>query len=77
MFVFEKDTANNIIEILTGTRETELSELGKSVIEELGNIVPASYMNAIAKIYKFLTIIPSVPAVAYDMLGCNFVPQHL
>ncbi|MCG4571605.1 chemotaxis protein CheC [Clostridium cochlearium] len=68
LFVFEKDTANNIIEILTGKIETELSELGKSVIEELGNIVSASYMNAIAR-FTNLTIIPSVPAVAYDMLG--------
>ncbi|BDR67510.1 CheY-P-specific phosphatase CheC [Clostridium tetani] len=68
LFVFEKETANNIIEILTGMKETELSSLGKSVIEELGNIISASYMNAIAR-FTNLTIIPSVPAVTYDMLG--------
>lgn len=68
LLIFEEKTAKSIIEILTGMKETELSPLGKSVIEELGNILSASYMNAIAR-FTNLTIIPSVPAVTYDMLG--------
>lgn len=68
LFILKEETANSIIEILTGTKEAELSPLGKSVLEELGNIISASYMNAIAK-FANLTIIPSVPAVTYDMLG--------
>lgn len=67
LLIFEEKTAKSIIEILTGIKETELSSLGKSVIEELGNILSASYMNAIAK-FTNLTIIPSVPAVTYDMV---------
>lgn len=68
LFVLKEETANSIIEILTGMKEAELSPLGKSVLEELGNIISASYMDAIAK-FANLTIIPSVPAVTYDMLG--------
>lgn len=68
LFVFEKETAVNIIELLIGVKEDSVSEMGNSVISEIGNIISASYMNAIAK-FTNLTIIPSVPAVAYDMLG--------
>ena len=68
MFVFEKDIALNLVEILTGKKEEYLSEMGNSVICEMGNIISSSYMNAIAK-FTGLPIMPSVPAVTYDMLG--------
>lgn len=68
LFVFEKDTALSLVEILTGKKEDYLSEMGNSVICEIGNIISSSYMNAIAK-FTGLTLIPSVPAVTYDMLG--------
>lgn len=68
LFVFEKDTALNLVEILTGQKEEYLSEMGNSVICEVGNIISSSYMNAITK-FTGLPIMPSVPAVTYDMLG--------
>jgi len=68
LFVFEKDTALNLVEILTGQKEEYLSDMGNSVICEVGNIISSSYMNAIAK-FTGLTVMPSVPAVTYDMLG--------
>jgi Chemotaxis protein CheC, inhibitor of MCP methylation len=68
LFVFEKDTALNLVEILTGLQEEYLSDMGNSVICEIGNIISSSYMNAIAK-FTGLTVMPSVPAVTYDMLG--------
>lgn len=68
LFIFDSDTARNMIELLTGQREEEFSELGYSVLCEVGNIISGSYMNAIAK-FTNLMIMPSVPAVAYDMLG--------
>lgn len=68
LFVFEKEVALNIIESLTGMRDEEFGELGSSVLCEIGNIVSGSYMNAIAK-FTNLVIMPSVPAMAYDMLG--------
>ena len=68
LFIFEKDVALNLIETMMGRKEDCLSEMGNSVLCEIGNIIAGSYMNAIAKLTN-LQIIPSVPAVAYDMLG--------
>lgn len=68
LFIFDDETANNMIELLTGKKEDKFSELGYSVLCEIGNIIAGSYMNAIAK-FTNLLILPSVPAVADDMLG--------
>jgi chemotaxis protein CheC len=68
LFVFEKETTLKLVETLTGMKEEYLSEMGNSVICEIGNIISSSYMNAIAK-FTGLSIMPSVPAVTYDMLG--------
>lgn len=68
LFVFEKDTALNLVDILTGEKEEYLSDMGNSVICEVGNIISSSYMNAISK-FTGLNVMPSVPAVTYDMLG--------
>ncbi|MDP4088233.1 MAG: chemotaxis protein CheC [Bacillota bacterium] len=68
LFIFDDETAKNMIQQLTGMREEEFSELGYSVLCEVGNIISGSYMNAIAK-FTNLVIMPSVPAVTYDMLG--------
>jgi chemotaxis protein CheC len=68
LFIFEKDTALRLVEILTGMKEEQISEMGNSVICEIGNIISSSYMNAISK-FTNLMIMPSVPAVTYDMLG--------
>lgn len=68
LFIFEKDTALTLVEILTGMKEEQISEMGNSVICEIGNIISSSYMNAISK-FTNLMIMPSVPAVTYDMLG--------
>ena len=68
LFVFEKSTALDLVHRLTGMQEEELSEMGNSVMCEIGNIISTSYMYAIAW-FTNLTITPSVPAVSYDMLG--------
>ncbi|MEW8956213.1 chemotaxis protein CheC [Clostridium sp.] len=68
LFILEKEVAENMIEALTGVREEEFSEMGNSVLCEIGNIIAGSYMNSIAK-FTNLAITPSVPAVTYDMLG--------
>lgn len=68
LFVFEEDVAFNIIKTLTGIEENELSEMGTSVLSEIGNIISASYMNAISR-FTNLSIMPSVPAVSYDMMA--------
>ncbi len=68
LFVFEKETALGIIESLIGEKNGQISEMGNSVLCEIGNIISGSYLNAISKLTN-LAIMPSVPAVATDMLG--------
>lgn len=68
LFVFDKETAMGIVESLTGNKDEDLSGIGGSVLCEIGNIISGSYMNAISK-FTNLLIMPSVPAVTYDMLG--------
>lgn len=67
LLVFKQETAKEIISKLIGNNESPESEMGKSVLCEIANIISASYMNSIAK-FTNLHITPSVPAVAYDML---------
>ncbi len=68
LYVLEKDTALGIIASLTGEVSEEISEMGDSVLCEIGNIISGAYLNAIAMLTNLL-ILPSVPAVATDMLG--------
>ncbi|MFX0548847.1 chemotaxis protein CheC [Hathewaya histolytica] len=68
LFIFSKSAAGNIIKDLTGVYENKLTDMGASVLCEIGNIISSSYMNAISK-FTNLAIMPSVPAVTCDMLG--------
>lgn len=68
LFVYNSHEAQNIISLLTGELSKDITELGASVLMEVGNIVSSSYMNAIAKLTG-LNLIPSVPAMSQDMLG--------
>lgn len=68
LLVFTKDTSENIISRLVGSKEAPDSEMGNSVLCEIANIISASYMNSIAQLTQ-LAIAPSVPALSYDMLG--------
>jgi chemotaxis protein CheC len=68
LFTLEKEVALKIISKLTGEEQEVISELGNSALCEIGNIISSSFMNAIAKLTN-LTLMPSVPAVALDMMG--------
>lgn len=67
LFVFDKNTIIKIVESLVGQQGDELSEVGFSVLAEIGNIIFATYMNAIGQLTS-LNLYPSVPAVTKDML---------
>ena len=68
LYVIDKDSALNIIASLTGEVSEEISEMGDSALCEIGNIISGAYLNAIAMLTNLL-ILPSVPAIAKDMLG--------
>lgn len=68
LIVFQLDVAYSIISMLTGKIEEEISEMGASVLCEIGNILCGTYMNAISQVTR-LNVMSSVPAIACDMMG--------
>lgn len=68
LFILGKEPAFEIINDLTGSDDDHLTQMGSSVIAEVGNIIACAFMNAISKLTN-LEMIASVPAVTYDMLG--------
>lgn len=67
LYVFDKKVAVEIAEILIEDYDV-FSEMGMSTMGEIGNIIASSYMNAIVS-FTGLKMIPSVPAVTYDMFN--------
>jgi len=66
-------SAKNIISLLlgnaySGSLHEDFSEIEISALEELGNILTAAYLGAISS-FTGLSIKPSVPDFACDMLG--------
>lgn len=71
MFLLNKEFSHNVLDSLLGEEFSALNELddmGESAILEVGNIMAASYVNAIASLTG-LTIDLSVPNMCFDMAG--------
>lgn len=62
------DSALVLIRLLTGETKTQIDELGRSALQEMGNIMVTSFLNALSKMADLL-LVPSVPGVAIDMAG--------
>lgn len=68
LIIFKSDVAKDVVEMLLGKREEDFSELGVSVLCEIGNILTGAYMNSISQ-FTGLKVTSSVPAVSYDMIS--------
>ncbi|MBW6510834.1 MAG: chemotaxis protein CheC [Desulfuromonadaceae bacterium] len=70
LLVFPTDSVNRLLTILLGDahRGSELDDIATSTLKEVGNILASAYLNALGSVLG-LTLIPSVPALAYDMAG--------
>lgn len=71
MFLLHKEFASQMVGALCGCEldiAAELDEMGESAIREVGNIMAASYINAIAELTS-LRINLSVPSLCVDMAG--------
>lgn len=71
MFLLHKEFAHMVLNSLVGSEFdgfSELNEMDKSTIQEVGNIMAASYINAMAAMTG-LTIDISVPTMNVDMAG--------
>lgn len=73
MFLLPTESAEELIESLMGQSEPEglAGEISQSAIMEVGNILSSSYLNALSE-FANLTVVPSTPALAYDMAGALF-----
>ena len=71
MFMLDLHSARFFVDKLMGTNDPEninIGEIELSAIKEIGNIIAASYLSAIASLTN-LVISPSVPYLAIDMAG--------
>lgn len=71
LFVLESSDARMLVQQLIGCGNNEgegFSEMEKSALQEIGNIISGAYLSAISKMTN-LTISVSVPSLAFDMAG--------
>ena len=71
MFVMDCDSAKSVISGILHVEEpadAEFSEVGLSVLQEMGNIIAGSYLSAISALTN-LSIAPTVPYMSVDMAG--------
>lgn len=71
IFLLTQESALKLVDLLMGLpagTTVSLDEMGRSVIMEAGNILTGSFLTAFADFCR-LQLIPSVPAIAHDMLG--------
>ena len=71
MFLLHKEFAHMVLSLLTGSEfdgQNELQDMDKSAVQEVGNIMAASYINAMAAMTD-LKIDLSIPTMNVDMAG--------
>ncbi|MDY6907056.1 MAG: chemotaxis protein CheC [Chloroflexota bacterium] len=71
MLAFPPETAFELVDMLmaqTSGSTTELGDMERSALGEIGNIVGSFFLNAVAD-YAGLRLLPSPPAVVMDMAG--------
>lgn len=67
-FLLPLDSALVLLRLLIGDDSGDIDDLARSALQELGNIMITSYLNALSKMTDLL-MAPSVPGVAVDMAG--------
>lgn len=71
MFMLERTSAHNLVDILMGRAENdneEFSEMDLSALSEIGNIISGAYLSSLSTLTNML-ITPSVPYMSIDMAG--------
>jgi chemotaxis protein CheC len=70
LLIFPRSSAQRLLARLLGHEETSLvmNEINCSTLKEVGNILASAYLSALGSLLH-MTLIPSVPLLAYDMAG--------
>ncbi len=74
LIIFPKEKIFSMLDFVMKRKIGETKELGEneqSALKEIGNIIVSAYLNAIAK-FIGLNSVPSVPALAIDMIEAIF-----
>ncbi|NMB40924.1 MAG: chemotaxis protein CheC [Firmicutes bacterium] len=66
LFVLSLESAANLVSVLVPGSQGEFNEMGLSALVEVGNILTASYLNALSFMTD-LKLLPSPPVIAVDM----------
>lgn len=70
MLLFPQESAHHLLGSLPGSQGKALvmNEMAVSALKEVGNILASAYLSALGNLLN-ITLIPSVPLMAYDMAG--------
>lgn len=73
LFMLPVEQANRLVQMLMGgnvdqVKTSDFSDMEISAMMELGNIISATYLNAMS-MFTQLKFVPSVPALGIDMAG--------
>jgi chemotaxis protein CheC len=70
LLVFPRDSAHRLLARLLGKggEKPVFDEMSASTLKEVGNILASAFLNALGSLLH-MTLIPSVPLLAYDMVG--------
>ncbi|WP_432821593.1 chemotaxis protein CheC [Trichloromonas sp.] len=70
LLIFPRESAQQLLVRLVGKKPKGLmfDELSTSALKELGNILASAYLSALGSLLH-MTLIPSIPLLAYDMAG--------
>ncbi|NPV88225.1 chemotaxis protein CheC [Coprothermobacteraceae bacterium] len=68
MVVFDRDSTSKLVATLVGAELDLQDPMAASVVQEVGNILVATFVSALAQFFGNI-IYPEPPAVAIDMLG--------
>jgi chemotaxis protein CheC len=70
MLLFPQESAHHLLGSLLGSQGKALimNEMTLSTLKEVGNILASAYLSALGNLLN-ITLIPSVPLLAYDMAG--------
>ena len=72
LLAYDEDDASELARFLAGPAavpgEKSLSEMGKSALMEVGNIVGSAFLNAVGKVSGMI-LLPSVPTLIHDRVA--------
>ncbi|OHB28657.1 MAG: CheY-P-specific phosphatase CheC [Desulfuromonadaceae bacterium GWC2_58_13] len=70
LLIFPRESAQQMLVRLIGHKPRGLvfNEMSASALKELGNILASAYLSALGNLLH-MTLIPSIPLLAYDMAG--------